>query len=1560
MTFDDILKKYRAESFSEHDKGSRFEVLMKNFLLTYPQYRNIFSDVWLWKDFPYKNDFGGKDLGIDIVAKTFDGEFYAVQCKCYAESSTIDKPAVDSFLATSSKIFQNDKKFSNRIWISTTNNFTDNAEKTLQNQSPPVSVISLTDLQNAAVDWDKLNAGIFGNDARKNSRELRNYQIDAINAAYNYFQKNSRGKLIMACGTGKTFTSLKIAEKLCPNGKILFLVPSLSLIKQTLNEWTIFSTDPIKAVCVCGDKTVAANDDIQNVNLPIPVTNNPQEISAAVNKSANFGMTVIFSTYQSIEKVIESNLNFDLTICDEAHRTAGNSQSDKESKLFSLVHDNSKIISKLRIYMTATPKLYGENVKNAAKEKNLTVWSMDDENIFGEEFFKISFKQAIKLGCLSDYRLLIFAVNEGEIQNNMRSEIQNLIEEEIKNKKIKISFSVDEIAKLVGTINALSKRVTEDSKIFLEDDLQPMNKAIAFLPKIVDSKVTAFIFDKIEEIYKKSLKSEESQKLIDIQAEHVDGSINSEERKKILNELEKTPQENCTIISNVRCLSEGVDVPSLDAVIFLTPKKSKIDIIQAIGRALRTAKNKKFGYIIVPIIVPSVINGEIKKYFDSNNEKYQTIYEVARMLGAYDDTMNIEIERLQSTGKSEKIKILRTPEFDSQQIDLPFEIFQTELIAQVVNHAGNKNYWIDWAQKVSVIVQRHTQRIKSLISEKNSPPAILFQKFVEDLQKIINPSVSENDAIDILAQHLVTRPIFDALFDDNSFAKNNPVSIAMQNILAELDKDSVSKDNEIFDKLYDQVREQCRDMGDAKKRQEIIIKLYDSFFRLALPKTSEKLGIVYTPVEVVDFILNSVNDILQKNFNKKISDIGVDIIDPFTGTGTFITRIIENFNISAEKFQNELHANEIVLLAYYIAAINIENSFSAISKIYQPFNGICFTDTFQTFEDDDRNALISDNFEKISERIKNQISTNFQVIIGNPPYSVGQKSANDNNQNNSYKKLEQRISETYAKNTVATNKNSLYDSYIKAFRWASDRISSGIIGFVTNSGWIDGAAMDGLRKCFYKEFSEIYIFNLRGNARTQGEIRQKESGNIFGSGSRAPIAITILVKNPKHVGNCEIFYLDIGDYLSREEKLLKITEIKTVLNEKFTKITPNDKGDWINQRGNEFEKYILLGDKKNKSREVFFEIYSTGLQTNRDQFIYNFSQKKLSENIQTTIKFFNENSPDNVNDKKIIWTRATKQNKLRGKKFFYFEEKIFSAMYRPFCEENFYYDENLIEVVGTIKKFFPTGNAKNLLICISTGEKDFSVFITKKIPDRQFQFNGQCFPLYYYDLEEGNLFEKSEMWRYGISDWVEKLAQKKYGLSVRLKVGEKSFCTTKSELKEEIFYYVYGFLHLKSYREKFSAELKKSLPRIILVDRYEDFKKISECGRRLAEIHLNYEKFEKPPEVEVIIEKNNFYVKKMRLSADKKTLRYNEFITIKNIPAKVFEYVVNGRSPLEWVIERYQIKVDKASGIENNPNDYCEEIGDEKYILKLLLSVMTVAIKTLEIVENLPEVEFGT
>lgn len=1560
MTIDELLIKYRDENISEHDKGAKFERLMKNFLLTYPVYRGKFSDVWLWSEFPFRDELGGKDLGIDLVAKTVDEKFWAVQCKFYAETTTITKDNVDSFVSNSGRTFDGNKKFSRRFWISTSDNFTENAREMCKNQSPPVEIIDLYKLRRAQVDWEKLDAGTFGEEA-VTKKDLRDYQQEALDAAQAHYQANDRGRLIMACGTGKTFTALKIAETLAPDGLILFLVPSISLLSQTLEEWAANSVKPLNAVCVCSDATAAQDaDEITDVNLPLPPMTDHVKIAAALNNFRRDRLTVIFSTYQSIEVVQKLDLIFDLVIADEAHRTAGYGDKDK---VFAKIHSDDNIKARRRMYMTATPKLFKTDAKESVKEKDLTLWSMDDKNIFGDEFFKITFAEAAARGYLSEYKVLIFTVDESFLTPKLRESINDK----------KTSLRVDNTLKILGTINALSKKLDDKSARLLKDDPnQFMHTAVAFCKSIDDAEQFANDFTAVQEKFFADKSESERNSFVKVDADFVYGSrkvgrksvaMSAAQRSAKLQKLKTTPADGnaCTILHNVRCLSEGVDVPALDAIIFMSAKRSEVDIVQAVGRVMRTATHKKFGYIIIPVVVP--LSRDPEPVLD-NNPEFKDVWRIINALRAHNENLNIEIERIRNkisseTGgeddlPSESIIVAGKPVQLTLDDLLTWENFRTAIYARMVEHVGNLLYWIQWAYKVADIVERHTRRISELISVEGEHKQA-FDIFLDGLRQNLNPAVTTDEAVEMLAQHLITRPIFEALFENYSFAANNPVSQYMQAILDKLEGDGMIKDREVFAGLYKQVRESCKDMGDAASRQRIIIRLYDSFFRIALKKTAEKLGIVYTPVEVVDFILRSVDAVLKKNFKRGLADKSVHVLDPFAGTGTFLVRLIESDLLNppdlVRKYcSGELHANEIVLLAYYIAAVNIENAYNHAvnSATYVPFNEICFTDTFQLYERGEISLDLDGVMQKNSDRVNDQQAARIEVIIGNPPYSVGQRSANDNNQNQDYENLNKRIAATYAAKTDATNKNALYDSYIKAFRWAADRIKDGgVIGFVTNAGWLDGTAMDGLRKSFVDEFSEIYVFNLRGNARTQGEQRQREKGNIFGSGSRAPIAVTVLVKNPDVHGDAKIFYRDIGDYKTREQKLDIIARTPNVLSDDFKPLIPNDKGDWINQRGDDFDTFIPLApDKKfDGAAESFFVTYSRGLQGGRDAWLYNFSRSALESNMRTTIDYYNTHEPTEIDSTKITWTRATVQNKNRRHEIIFDAAQIVESVYRPFCRANLYYDARLNEMTYQMPKIFPTGNEENLLICVSGvgGEKNLSVFITDKIIDLNALHSGtQCFPLYWYETAaQSSLFGEELTRRDGVSDFILARAVEQYGGDVT---------------REDIFYYVYGFLHLPSYREKFSAELKKSLPRIILIDDAENFWTLSRAGRELAEIHLNYES--QPPAQVEVIGGGDYRVKKMRLSKDKTTLKYNEHITIKNIPPRSFEYVVNGRSPLEWIIDRYQVKTDTASGIVNDPNAWASEHDNPRYILDLILSSITVSLKTLDIVEALPAVEF--
>lgn len=1261
--------------------------------------------------------------------------------------------------------------------------------------------------------------------------------------------------------------------------------------------------------------------------------------------------------------------------------------------------------------MTATPRLYKDDVKDKAKEADAYLCSMDDEAIYGKEIYRIGFGKAVEKNLLSDYKVLVLTVSNGDIPAAFQSAIANSNGE----------VQADDISKLIGCINALSKRTLLDRELVAKSDPGLMRKAVAFCQNIKTSKRIMETFNAQKQAYYDALTHDERREVVMIEADHVDGSMGAAERGRKLDWLNTVPPDangrhECHILTNVRCLSEGVDVPSLDAVIFLSSRNSQVDVVQSVGRVMRRAPNKRYGYIIIPVIIPENMSPE--EALD-NSDAFAVVWTVLNALRAHDDRFNAEINKIDlNKNRPDRILVNTIPglagpagggedgepganalsaaelaqqrRLVQQEFAFKFQSLQSIIYARMVKKVGTRRYWELWAKDVAAIAEKHIERIKRLIAQDDSPHRDTFRAFVDTLRKDLNPSVSEGEAAEMLAQHVITQPVFEALFQNYSFVRNNPVSVAMQKMYDLLHEATPRAEMETMAKFYSSVRERCSGIDNAEGRQRVIIELYDKFFKTAFPKVAEKLGIVYTPVECVDFIIHSVEDVLQKEFGRSISDENVHVLDPFTGTGTFITRLLQSGIIRPKdlrrKYEREIHANELVLLAYYIASINIENVYHDVAgqTDYALFGGICLTDTFQLAESnaaDETNEFDAMRSQpRNSERIRRQKKAPIRIIIGNPPYSVGQKSANDNAQNQSYPTLERHIAEKYAAGSKATNKNSLYDSYIKAFRWATDRLeeaerqekgnAGGIIAFISNAGWLDGNAMDGFRKCLQKEFTNIYCLSLRGNQRTSGELARKEGGKIFGSGSRTPIAITILVRKPNHAGNAEIRYEAVEDYLSREEKLAFVKERKSILSPqmKLSSIAPNEVGDWINQRDGLFETFIPLGDKTDKGgKTVFAPCYSCGVKTNRDSWVYNFSRDALERNMSSMADFYNKNvealqlarkeNPDIPADKaiqfhstKISWSRGLRSDCAKGKVHQFKPECIRIATYRPFMRQHYYFDPPFNDMLYQIPKLFPTPQSGNKLICVSgVGvTKDFSCIMVDRIPDLELIGKSQCFPLYWYekaDRDQPGLFDggRDEYRRHsGVSDFILKRAREQYGPKTSA---------------EDVFHYVYGILHSEDYRRRFANDLKKTLARVPLVDGVQDFRAFAKAGRRLAELHLNYETGPLCDSLIVTGDAAKLRVVKMRFPSkdDKGTILYNDSIKIENVPMAAYEYVVNGKSAVEWLMERYAVTKNPDSGIVNDPNEWSD---NPRYVLDLLSRVIHMSVETQKIVAALPKLDF--
>ncbi len=1242
--------------------------------------------------------------------------------------------------------------------------------------------------------------------------------------------------------------------------------------------------------------------------------------------------------------------------------------------------------------MTATPKVYSESSKARAKESDNAIYSMDDEEVFGEEIYTLNFTRAIALDLLTDYKVMILAVrkeNLSGVTNSVNKKISRLEAQGTKLDKKLIDNEF--VCKIIGTHKGLAKQdlIALDDENKKDYDLQnkndttPSQRAISFCKSINTSKNIKDSFETIMECYDEELKKK-SFKNLTISIDHIDGTMNCKVRLEKLEELNKFKPNTCKVLSNARCLSEGVDVPALDSIVFFDGKSAMVDIIQAVGRVMRKAKRKQRGYIILPIALEE---SEIQNLDEAvNNTNFKNIWKVIKALRSHDPSLVDEAtfkEKIKIFGSDDndetnqddeeptKDKTNKTEQDPKQAQKTLFDAILLQDLANAVYNVmptklGDRNYWENFTKKTGNIARTLNNRLKDIF-EKNPE---IFHGFLDSLKGNIHSNIKEDEALDMITSHIITKPIFDAIFGDNI---QNPISKALDKMVEKLSTLGLQGETKDLKNLYESVKTEAMHAKSQKSQQELIKNLYNTFFKVAFRKQSEKLGIVYTPIEVVDFILRATNGILKKHFNTDFNDKNITIFDPFTGTGSFIARLLskENDLISdealKEKFLNHLFAFDIVLLAYYIALINITQAAQNRDSSLKNFKNIALTDSLDFYEEKNDKGVF-DLFKDLEENkeIKDTLADkNIRVIIGNPPYSAGAKSQNDNNQNLSHPKLEKRIYEKYGKNSNSgSSGKTTRDTLIQSIYMASELLKDkGVLGFVVNGSFIDSKSGDGFRKCVAQEFAHLYVLNLRGNARTSGEERKKEGDGIFDSGSRATIAIIFFVKDAS-VKNSAIHYYDIGDYLKREEKLNRLAHFLNLDAIPFETITPNNKGDWINQREDGFEKLIPLKRDKKRQNNSIFDINSNGVASGRDPWVYSFSKDALMQNVQkcmdtynADLKRFNTHFREafkqrtksvkpadryrHLNDKeittdetKIAWTRALKQEFIKNKNLQEsHKDRIRLALYRPFNKSWLYWDKNLNEEQYQLPKIFPNKDAQNVVINTGVGNgKNFSALVSDCISDCSLISPNQAYPLYYYD-DLGNR-------HYAISGYALNLFRKHY----------KDY----SIAEEEIFYYIYAILHHKGYLEKYKNSLTKEEPRIALS---EDFKELSILGKELAELHLNYESEELHTSVEYKTlmnaeEKGYYDVETMTKKGDR--INYNNHIAITKIPKKAFEYALNGKSAIDWVIERYKKTTDKDSLIENNPNDY----KGGKYVFELLCRVIKLSEKSVDLIEKISEKRF--
>lgn len=1607
-----LLNRIVEASQNTTEKGMHFEKLVKIYLERDNLQSQQFDQIWHYTDWAQMMEFDiTEDMGIDLVARMADNSGYAaIQCKFYAENRNILRSDIQKFVNDAVA-----KKFKHlMLAVAGAGHVGKKVHDLLKRSDEYYRVIDSDAMENSNIDWDAFGRG-QKND--KKQKKLRPHQKRAVAAVCSGLNDADRGKLIMACGTGKTFTSLRIAEKIASNGLVLFVVPSLALMSQVVREWKNDSRIGVKAFAVCSDEKVGRersknNDDIDLTphNLPFPATTNPGKISDIVKLSkTDEGMTVVFSTYHSIMVIEEAQMKnkmpeFDLIICDEAHRTAGSAlksekATDDESH-FTRIHNCKLISGKKRLYMTATPKIYSNRAKDDADRAEVELYSMDDPSKFGEVLFHYGFSKAVDDGVLTDYKVIVLEMSADIVSNS--------IQEYTKESK---EIDIDDATKIVGCYKALAK------KNLHKEGKAPMRRALAFCDSIIRSKQVADVFGHIVEEFNKFDSDSSS---LGIESRHVDGTFNSEARAEVVHWLRRDPVGNqCKVLSNVRCLNEGVDVPELDAILFLHPRKRQVDVVQAVGRVMRRYPGKKMGYVILPVVIPAGVEAEAAL---NHNDRYQVVWQVLNALRSHDERLNAKINAI-SIGQDvdDKIKIVSyreiekvediesavvydkfnikrknkpdgpnigrgtttpgqkkrhiTPEQLSMYGAFHSDEFTKAIQAKIVKRCGKRAYWQDLASGLGDITIKFIDEITSIVSNEGSIEEMVFLEFFDELKKNLNPTISKEDAIDMLGQHMAVKPVFSSMFSDHKFTESNPVSKSMDRVLRKLDKNEFKEIRMSLGEFYTNIEWCIRAITNHQGKQNLLKEIYQRLFNEAFPKLSGQLGIVYTPIEVVDFIIHSVDDALRKHFNQTLGSKGVHILDPFTGTGTFITRLLHSGLISnseiSHKYRREIHANEILPLAYYVAAINIEEAYHNLrGGGYAPFHGIALVDTFQLFEEEGGVELKL--FDENAERRHSQKNLDIRVIFGNPPYSTGQRNVNDSAENVGYPKLQARISQTYG---GQKNPREVHNSYIKAIRWATDRImegdcGKGVVAFVTPATWIEYAFASQMRKSLTEDYSDLYIFHLRGDINSARKGKKGEGGNIFGSGSQSPIAISVLVRDPKSETFGKIRYFDVmngRDEMTALEKLNAIDGYKSISGiskrESWEILTSDINNNWLDHVDEVYAKYPLLGSKSKKDNPIF-ENYTNGPKTHRDMWVYNGSVDSLQKNMTITISTYNTDLEQGLplvsachDDNKISWSRGLKEDYSRGNRAVPYTEKYLrTAMFRPFHKTNFYFDPMFVQEKYSIGKVFPNEDSVNRVINLTSKNSrvGVSALMMDTLPDHNSMHVGNLFPLYIYENIDGEIRKLD-----AVSDTA----------LLRFRIAYPG----ENISKEDIFYYAYGLLHALDYRRNYSNDLKKEFPRIAPVKSFSDFKQIRDSGRLLGDMHVGYESadpynvtFSKGDPDDSISNVDSVFryrVEKMKFHGGKakgdwSTVHYNDHITMMDIPLRAYDYQLGGRSALEWVMSQWGRRLDPKSGIVNDTYEYAlNNLGNPRYPLDLFCRIITISLKTLDIMDNLPPID---
>jgi predicted helicase len=1589
---------------SPQEAGRLFERLVRKVLKElHPIWSQEFVDVVPWSEHATRKGLRATDIGVDLVGYGKDGKVYAIQVKLW------DKPLSWNDLGSFVGVVKHPEYGFDHGLIVAPRGVTQEAERQLQGL--PVTILSeealLEDLDLKSLAPDRPEEA-----RRRGKKALRKYQQEALGEVAGAFQEKGlpRGKLIMPPGTGKTLVALKIAEKVAgPGGRVLFLAPSIALLDQSLRAWAAEASLPLRLFAVVSDTGVGktSEDDLSALSLlSIPPTTKPEELASEAKTENQEALTVVFSTYQSVEVLERAQKEhglppFDLMILDEAHRTA-TVRAGEESP-FTKVHHDLYLKARHRLYMTATPRIWevegngeGDRGKKAGKKKGpqkeaslplldlsasptedstapegveLLVYSMDNEEVYGPTLYEYTFTRAVKEGHLSDYKVIVFSVAE-EAQKDLASYLQG-----------SEALKVEEALKALGLWKVLQGEVRDEEGKPMEG--LNLRRVIAFHGRVAESKRME------EEFTKVALAAQQAgllpEELRRVEVRHIDGQMSAYDRKRLLDWLrENVPEGEVRLLTNAKVLTEGIDVPALDAVAFMRPRDSVVDVIQAVGRAMRKAPGKEYGYVVLPVVVRG--QDEEREIEESG---YRAVWQVLSALRSVDKSfearMRAALVRLSGKGEGggggearEGVAVIGEGSASPVVMDVLLE--DPDLRQKVTRSLAGKlvkrlalgrKYLENWAQDVARVARVLEQQVRAM-AERDPKVKEKLGKLLAALRAFTNESVTEDEAILMLVQHALTKPIFDALFGELLKEREDPVSRALDELFQEF-RGFLDREGEALKDFYEEMRLKALGLTDEAERADFLRRLYSNFFTRAFPQVADQAGIAYTPVELVDFLVKSADELARRHFGRGLDGEKVFILEPFAGTGTFVTRILHRVAerggaeaVKGKLERGEIWANEILLLPYYVLRANVENTALALTGEYIPFKGALLADSFRLAElgySEKKFGLIPLFPEEYGEALNEQLKAPIQVILSNPPWRAGVEKEGEGKKNPVYEKVRERVQETYIKRakeiSIGSKKKgelfkSLHDLYVQALRVASDRIGEeGVVGFVTNNGWLEGVAARGLRASLAEEFAEVYVYDLRGDAREKGEAWKKEGGKVFGQASRAGVCLLLLVKRKDHKGIGKVHLYRVGDGLSREAKLALVKGHGSVSGVPWQEVPYED---WVGRLNEDFAKKVPLDET--------FEVRSLGVATYRDAYAFNPSRAELERHMSRLISTYNEHVRrkkegklgEKEKDESLIkWDETlTKHLESPKAKEASFEEsgQVYEALYRPFVPMYFYFSRTFNGRTYQLPRIWPTPEAENLAIAVAgKGSNAFGAMATKRVVDLGFIGATQLYPLYHYP-ENSPLGGHPER----------KLNLKEEFLR---KLGE---VLGRPVSPGEAFAYIYAVVSHPLYAERFAKDLKMDLPRVPLPQDPELFAELVEGGLELIRLHTEYETL--PPWEPVALKVKEeekapkdpyerYRVERMKLDKERRVLLYNDWVRVEGIPEEAFRWRPGGYSPLEWMVRFWKVeeKVPKGKGeaIVWDPNLFLKEKGEPRYLLDLIGRAVQVAVQTVGIHEELRE-----